>query len=80
MIGTHFILKWVPLESRVFEYVMSERESHFAQKGIASEVIVVPDSEPEVASVYLTDRQAELQNFIKNRIQGVFLDSGFAFA
>lgn len=77
--GTHFIQEWIPLESGVLKDLMSERQHDFAQKIVAAEVVIVPNGEPEAASVYFSDRQSELQNFIKNRIQGVLLDSGLAF-
>lgn len=70
----------VPFKARVLKYVVTQWQQHLAQEIIPAEQITVPDSEPEAAAIDLSNRQIELKNLVKNRIQGVFLDFGFPFA
>lgn len=80
MCETNPILKRVPLEARILENVVTQRQWNFAQEVIPSKQITMPYSEPQVASLYFSDRQSEFQNLIKNWIQGVFSNFGLSFS
>ena len=76
----YLVLQGIPLETRVLEDIVTQRQRHFSQKVVATEAITVPDSEPQRASLDFSDSQAELEDFVEDGIQGVFFDFCLAFA